>query len=125
MPELIISNISHLATFSDVDKQTRIYRSGDMASGFFYILSGIVGLYGLDEQGKERLLRIYKTGNFFGYRSLFTGQHYYASPVAMTDCRIAYFSIRDLKQLRELDVGLADCLCALFVRSSAKQKTGG
>ncbi|WP_434361126.1 Crp/Fnr family transcriptional regulator [Parasalinivibrio latis] len=110
MAESVISNISHLGSFSDIDKQTRIYRSGDAATGFFYILEGMVGLYGLNEQGKERLLRIYKEGNFFGYRSLFTGQNYYASPVAMTDCRIGYFSIRDLKQLRDLDVTLADVL---------------
>lgn len=74
-------------TLSDLDNLetgSYVYVQGESAESFYYVISGIIGLYHVIENGKEILLRLYKGGDYFGYRTLFSrGQTYHCSAKIM------------------------------------------
>ncbi len=73
---------SEHAMFTRLDqlpKQTRIYPQEDDASSFYYLHSGLIGLYHMLENGKICLVRLFGPGDFFGYRSLFGNTFYHCS----------------------------------------------
>ncbi len=56
-----------------------IYSEGDSPTHLYYIEKGLVGLIKLSPTGNESLLRIFKADQFFGHRTLFSGETYHAS----------------------------------------------
>ena len=68
-----------LTRIDALPKQTLIYPQETKASSFYYLHSGLVGLYHMLESGKVCLVRIYHQGEFFGYRSLFGNSFYHCS----------------------------------------------
>lgn len=61
-----------------------VYRQGDKPKGIFFIKKGLVGLMMLgSHSGKEHLLRFFRSGQFFGHRSLFSDEGYYAETVVL------------------------------------------
>ena len=48
-------------------KKQQIYREGARASHLYYVKSGTVKEYKINDDGKEFILNIYKPGDFFGY----------------------------------------------------------
>lgn len=95
---------------SFIDKKQIIYRNGDAAKGFYYVRRGLVGLYQVSELGKESLLRIYSSGSFFGYRSLFTNQEYPSTARAMLDCEVIHIDIKNLDSLYNISPDMASYL---------------
>lgn len=98
-----------------VQKRNTIYRNGTPANGFYYVKRGQVGLYQVSEIGKESLLRIYGTGSFFGYRSLFTQQKYPATSRAMLESEVIKIRIDSMQELErsapELAITLMQEVC--------------
>lgn len=73
-----------LTELNNLENGSYIYVQGESASSFYCVTSGIIGLYHVLESGKESLLRLYKIGDFFGYRTLFSqGQTYHCSAKIM------------------------------------------
>lgn len=69
-----ISQMEHLP------KGSYLYRQGETAYSFYYIKSGLIGLYHMVDNGKESLIRLYDNDQFFGYRTWFSpGQTYHCS----------------------------------------------
>lgn len=63
-----------------------IYYAGDRPSGVFCLHQGIVKIYKVGDGGREQILRMAKSGDVFGYRSMISGEPYddYACAVADT-----------------------------------------
>lgn len=63
-------------------KGQNIFFEGTYPSGLFCIHSGKVKVYKIDSTGKEQIVRLAKTGDIVGYRSLISGESYssFASP---------------------------------------------
>lgn len=76
---------NHLYT---IGKGTEIYRQGDTAKSFYFIKSGLIGLYHTLENGKESLVRIYKSGDYFGFRTLFGDKQYHCSAKVLMEATI-------------------------------------
>lgn len=74
-------------------KRQMIYRGGAPTKGFFYVKSGLVGLYQTSETGKESLLRIYGPGYSFGYRSLVTRQSYRSTARSMIPSELIHVDV--------------------------------
>lgn len=69
----------------------KIYSQGDNPRGMYFIKSGLVGLTILSaNSGKEHLLRFFKQGQFFGHRSLFSGEGYHGNAVALEVTQIKF-----------------------------------
>ena len=110
MLQNIINNSNLSIEPVSVEKKHLIYRNGQHASGFFYLQSGLVGLYQVSETGKESLLRLYGPGSFFGYRSLFTQQKYPSTSRAMLNCELIKINVSCFKILDKAAPELAEFL---------------
>ena len=65
-----------------------IYREGDPSQGLFMIERGLVGLVYISEKGAEHLLRLFRTGEYFGHRSFLAGETYHANSVCLEDTKV-------------------------------------
>ncbi|WP_032093869.1 MULTISPECIES: Crp/Fnr family transcriptional regulator [Pasteurellaceae] len=52
-------------------KGMTVYNQGEKAQEFYYVQQGLIGLYHMLDNGKESLARLYKQGDYFGFRTLF------------------------------------------------------
>lgn len=68
-----------LTTMSDLEKGVSIYLQGHQAKEFYFLKSGLIGLYHMLENGKESLVRIYTAEDYFGFRTFFGDHTYHCS----------------------------------------------
>ena len=67
-----------------------IYRASERPSGIYFIENGLVGLLIIGkESGKEHLLRFFKSGQFFGHRSLFSDEDYHGNTIVLEATRLS------------------------------------
>lgn len=73
-------------------KNTVIINEGDEASSLYIILSGSVKVFLNDETGKEVVLTIQDSGEYFGEVSLLDNEPRSASVMTLEDCQFAVLS---------------------------------
>lgn len=61
-----------MAKIDHLPKGSYLYRQGETAFSFYYLTSGLIGLYHMVDNGKESLIRLYDSDQFFGYRTWFS-----------------------------------------------------
>ena len=71
-----------------LEKGCSVYDQGDTALQFYYVKEGLVGLYHILENGKSSLVRLYKKGDFFGFRTFFGNKNYHCSAIVMVKAQI-------------------------------------
>ncbi|MCW9733681.1 Crp/Fnr family transcriptional regulator [Avibacterium sp. 20-15] len=71
-----------------VEKGTQLYRQGETAHSFYCVKNGLIGLYHTLENGKESLVRIYKAGDYFGFRTLFGDKKYHCTAKVLREAEI-------------------------------------
>jgi CRP-like cAMP-binding protein len=81
----ILGNSFATKSFS---KGQYLYNQGESPEYLYHIKSGLVGLLRSTEAGNESLLRLFKTDQFFGHRTLFSDETYHASSKCLEDCQI-------------------------------------
>ncbi|MCI7719454.1 Crp/Fnr family transcriptional regulator [[Pasteurella] aerogenes] len=69
-------------------KGVTIYAQGESAKEFYYITSGLVGLYHSLDNGKESLVRLYQQGEYFGYRTLFDEHGYHCNAKVLVEAEL-------------------------------------
>ena len=65
-PKVFLSKVNGGRTISDYRKGQIVYRQGDPADSAFFIQSGKVKKTVVSEQGKEAVVALPGTGDFFG-----------------------------------------------------------
>ncbi|MGR3812341.1 response regulator [Jiulongibacter sp. NS-SX5] len=80
-------------------KKSEIYREGDHPFYLFYIEKGRVKTYKTNEDGKELIVGLYSTGDYFGYANLMTESIYVDSAAAIEDCEISLIPKSDFNDL--------------------------
>ena len=65
-----------------------LYKIGEEPTGIFLIEKGLMGLIYYGVKGTEHLLRVFKSGQLMGHRSLFSKEKYHASAIAMEETTI-------------------------------------
>ncbi len=83
----------------DISKKSAIYHATQQADGFYYIESGLIGLHRITESGKEHLIRVYGSNEYFGYRSLLSNQKYHLTTKALLPSCILHIQIHHFQQL--------------------------
>jgi len=79
-----------------VPKGTPLYIQGDSSHEFYFVEKGLVGLYHMLENGKESLVRIYKQGDYFGFRTLFGDGKYHCTARILKKSEIIRITHQDL-----------------------------
>jgi CRP/FNR family transcriptional regulator len=67
-----------------------IFTQNSSPHGLYVIYSGKVKIYQLSENGKEQIVRMAKTGDVIGYRSLLSDERYSSSAEAITESNICF-----------------------------------
>jgi CRP/FNR family cyclic AMP-dependent transcriptional regulator len=99
----------------------------DPSDAFYVVLSGQVKVMLIAEDGREVVLSLYRTGDFFGETALLDDEPYAASVIAMEDARLLVLRRdefrRSIRELPEMSFGLLRALCGKLLE--ADQKIGG
>src|SRR6266568_2863259 len=118
-PNAFLSKVNGGRAISDYRKDQIVYTQGESADSVFYIRSGKVKSTVISEQGKEAVVAILGTGDFFGEGCL-TGQPLRLSTVsAMTECVIVRITKADITRVIHDEPAFAELFIAhLLARNS-------
>ena len=111
-PKTFLSKVNGGRTISNYRKDQFVYRQGDPADSVFFIQSGKVKKTVVSEQGKEAVVALLGTGDFFGEGCL-TGQPLRLATVsAMTECVIVRIAKADITRVIHEEPAFAELFIA-------------
>src|SRR5438876_8596837 len=118
-PKVFLSKVNGGRAISDYRKDQIVYTQGESADAVFYIRSGKVKSTVVSEQGKEAVVALLGTGDFFGEGCL-TGQPLRLATVsAMTECVIVRIAKADITRVIHDEPAFAELFIAhLLARNS-------
>jgi CRP-like cAMP-binding protein len=87
-PQEFVAKVGEGKTISKYRKDQLVFAQGDVADTVFYIQNGKVKVVVLSEQGKEAVVGIIETGQFFGEGCLNGHALRIATTTAMEECLI-------------------------------------
>ena len=118
-PKAFLSKVNGGRTISEYRKNQFVYRQGDPADSVFYIQSGKVKKTVISEQGKEAVVAVLGTGDFFGEGCLAGQAVRLATVAALTECVIARISKADITSAIHEEPAFAELFIAhLLARNS-------
>lgn len=83
--------IKELGRSKTYAKDEFLFHADDPAEGFYYLLSGEVSVFNMDEQGKELEVVRLSPGDFFGEAIVFVKDRYPSYAQAVKDSQVIYF----------------------------------
>jgi CRP/FNR family transcriptional regulator, cyclic AMP receptor protein len=118
-PKVFLSKVNGGRAIAEYRKDKIIFRQGDPSDAVFYIQSGKVKTTVVSEQGKEAVVALLGTGDFFGEGCL-TGQPQRLSTVsALTECVIVRISKTDITRVIHEEPAFAELFIShLLARNS-------
>jgi len=118
-PKVFLAKVNGGRSISNYRKDQIVYTQGAPADSVFYIQSGKVKKTVLSEQGKEAVVALFGTGDFFGEGCL-TGQPLRLATVqAMTECVIVRIAKTDVIRVIHEEPAFAELFIAhLLARNS-------
>ena len=118
-PKVFLSKVNGGRTISDYRKDEIVYRQGDPADSAFFIQSGKVKKTIVSEQGKEAVVALLGTGDFFGEGCLAGEALRLATVTALTKCVIVRISKVDITRVIHEEPAFAELFIAhLLARNS-------
>jgi CRP/FNR family transcriptional regulator, cyclic AMP receptor protein len=88
-PHIFLTKVGEGRTIADYRKNQKVFSQGDPADSIFYIQNGKVKLTVISKQGKEAVVGILGTADFFGEGCLAGQPLRMATATAMSACSIA------------------------------------
>src|ERR1700694_4080944 len=118
-PKVFLSKVNGGRSISKCLKDELVFTQGEPAESVFYIQSGKVKKTVVSEQGKEAVVALFGTGDFFGEGCL-TGQPLRLATVcAMTECVIVRITKADIIRVIHEEPAFAELFIAhLLARNS-------
>jgi CRP/FNR family transcriptional regulator, cyclic AMP receptor protein len=118
-PKVFLAKINGGRSVADYRKGQIVYTQGQLADSVFYIQSGKVRKTVVSEQGKEAVIALLGTGDFFGEGCL-TGEPLRLATVsAMTECVIVRIAKADITRVIHKEPAFAELFIAhLLSRNS-------
>jgi CRP/FNR family transcriptional regulator, cyclic AMP receptor protein len=118
-PKAFLSKVDAGRTISDYRKDQIVYGQGDPADCVFFIQSGKVKKTVVSEQGKEAVVALLGTGDFFGEGCLAGESLRLATVSAMTKCVIVRISKGDVTRVIHEEPAFAELFIShLLARNS-------
>jgi CRP/FNR family transcriptional regulator, cyclic AMP receptor protein len=118
-PKTFLSKINGGRTISEYRKNQIVYSQGDPADSVFYIQTGKLKITVLSAQGKEAVVAVLGTGDFFGEGCLAGQALRLATAAALTECVIARISKVDITRVIHKEPAFAELFIAhLLARNS-------
>ena len=118
-PKAFLSKVNGARTISEFRKNQVVYRQGDPADSVFYIQRGEVKKTVLSEQGKEAVVAVLGTGDFFGEGCLGGQVLRLATVTALTECAITRITKADITRVIHEEPAFAELFIShLLARNS-------
>lgn len=76
-------------------KSQAIFTEGTLPTGIFYVQAGKVKKYKVDNDGREQIIYIYNSGEFFGYSAVLSDESYGDTAVAIESSVISFVPKED------------------------------
>ena len=96
------------------NKKEIIYREGDYASNAFYILSGKVKTFKINEDVKELIYDLYKEGDVIGMWDVMKGTEYYDSVACLEDTEVKKIHRNELQTYMDKNAISSTSVIKLF-----------
>ncbi|MCL4537918.1 MAG: Crp/Fnr family transcriptional regulator [Nitrospirae bacterium] len=93
-----IKELRHVLVEKHFSRNKIIFLEEDTQNYMYVILSGRVKIVHLGQDGKEHILAVHKTGDFFGEMALLDGKTAPATVIAMEDTNIMIMSKKDFEE---------------------------
>jgi CRP/FNR family transcriptional regulator, cyclic AMP receptor protein len=118
-PKVFLSKVNGGRAISDYRKDQVVFRQGDPSDAVFYIQSGKVKATVVSEQGKEAVVAVLGTDDFFGEGCLAGQPLRLATVSAMTQCVIVRIAKADITRVIHKEPAFAELFIAhLLSRNS-------
>ncbi|MFQ5720972.1 MAG: Crp/Fnr family transcriptional regulator, partial [Candidatus Aminicenantales bacterium] len=92
----LVKKIEKLGVMKEYRKDEFLFQAEDEASGFFYVLSGAVRVFKMDENGKEVEVARLKPGDFLGEAIVFVSDKFPSFAQALRKSHILFFGKRKI-----------------------------
>jgi len=76
-------------------KNQTVFTEGTLPTGIFYIQSGKIKKYKVDNDGREQIIYIYNSGEFFGYTAILSEQAYGDTAIAIENSIVSFIPKED------------------------------
>lgn len=103
--------------FHTYKKGQVIFHEGNRPFGLFCVFDGKVKISRLNSDGKEQIIRLAKSGDTLGYRSLIENTKYTASAVALDDTQACFLPATDFNSLIDSNVKVANDLMKMLAKA--------
>ena len=110
----LIDQIKDLGITKNFCKDELLFSAGDKADRFFYVLSGEIRVYKMDEQGREVEVVRLGSGDFLGEAVLFVSPVFPAFAQAVKDSGVLFFRKDTVFQKIEKEPAMAKFLLTLL-----------
>ncbi len=111
-----LEKIKRLSKPVALNKNEFLFNADDEAKGFFYLQSGEIRIFKMDEQGREvEVVRI-KPGDFFGEAIVFVQNKFPSFAKAVKNSRVLYFEKEMFFKKLEKDSSLARFFLILLAK---------
>jgi len=85
-------------------KNEAVFTDGTIPNGVFYLKSGKVKKYKVDNDGREQIIYIYNSGEFFGYSAILSDESYGDTTQTLENSVISFISKDDFLALLDQSV---------------------
>ncbi|MEF2144508.1 MAG: Crp/Fnr family transcriptional regulator [Desulfovibrionaceae bacterium] len=108
LPEEQLEALSDIALKRVFQKGEEIFQAGDVAHGFYVVITGRIKVYRAALSGKEQIIHIWGPGDALGEVPMFQGSTFPASAQALDASELLFFPREAFRQLirNEPDLGM-------------------
>ena len=118
-PKVFLSKVNGGKTISKYRKNQVVYQQGEPADSVFYIQTGKVKKTLLSEQGREAVVAVFGSGDFFGERCLTGNPRRFATVSAITECAITRIPKANIIEVIQKEPAFAELFIShLLARTS-------
>lgn len=112
--------LEQLAEESNVNtykKKQLVFKEGQNPHYLYYIIKGKIKTFKTHEDGKDLVMDLYNSGDFFGYTTLLEGGAYKENAETMEECELALIPRKDFEDLVNSNPAVAKKFISLLAKN--------
>lgn len=117
-----LEDLTKEGNISNYKKKQVIYKEGSNPHYLYYIMSGKVRSFKTHDDGKDLVMDLYNTGDFFGYTALLEGGTYRETAETMEETELALVSKKDYEELINSNPAIARKFVSLLAKNVVEKE---
>lgn len=93
-----LSSVGKLAKLKKVQKNATLFEESEPVTFFYIVKEGTVKLFKTSDEGRELIVRIMNSGDYFCCAPLYTGGKYFVGAIAVEDSLLVAIPAKDFKK---------------------------